>query len=423
MLRLIYSVLVYLAAPLALAALFLRGLRDPAYRGRLGERLGYVRLDAAGDASGRLWIHAVSVGEVQAAAALLRILQQRYPRYRLLVTTATPTGAQRVHLLFGDQVQHAYLPYDLPGAVRRFLSAARPTIAIVMEREIWPNLFCECASRGIPVLLASARLTERSMRLLRRLAALFAPAMEKVTVAAQTAVDAERFQAIGAQASRVHVTGNVKFDMEVDENLHQAGDALRASQFPGRLVWVAGSTHEGEEEQLLDAHQRVRLRYPDSLLVLAPRHPERFEPVRARLKARGVRFASRSVGAPTGADTEVLLADTLGELPMFYAAGDIAFVGGSLVPVGGHNLLEPAALARPIVVGPHNFNSQDIARMFLDSGAAVEVDSAAQLAKVIIDLAGDAARRATMGNLGRQIVADNRGAAARVMQLIETSLR
>lgn len=422
MLRLIYNVLVHLAAPLALVTIFLRGLRDPAYRGRLGERLGYVRLDAADDAPGRLWIHAVSVGEVQAAAALLRILQRRYPRHHLLVTTATPTGAQRVRALFGGQVQHAYLPYDLPGAVQRFLSAARPAVAIVMEREIWPNLFCECARRGIPVLLASARLTERSMRLHRRLGALFAPAMNAVIVAAQTAADAERFLAIGAQAPRVHVTGNVKFDMEVDDSLHQAGDALRASQFPGRLVWVAGSTHEGEEDLLLDAHQRIRLRYPDGLLVLAPRHPERFEPVRARLKARGVPFVSRSAGVPAGADIEVLLADTLGELTMFYAAGDIAFVGGSLVPVGGHNLLEPAALARPIVVGPYNFNGQDIARMLLDSGAAVEVASAAQLAQVIVELADDAARRAAMGDLGRRIVADNRGAATRVMQLVEASL-
>ncbi|AMN46088.1 3-deoxy-D-manno-octulosonic-acid transferase [Steroidobacter denitrificans] len=421
--RLIYNVLVHLATPPALAAILLRGLRNPAHRGRLGERLGYVRLDAAGDASDRLWIHAVSVGEVQAAAVLLRSLQRRYPRYRLLVTTATPTGARRVRDLFGDQVQHAYLPYDLPGAVRRFLSAARPAIAIVMEREIWPNLFCECAGRGIPVLLASARLTERSMRLHRRFAALFAPALDKVIVAAQTAADAQRFLAIGAPAPQVHVTGNIKFDMEVDEGLPQAGDALRAAQFPDRLVWVAGSTHEGEEDVLLDAHRRVCLQHPGCLLVLAPRHPERFDPVRACLKARGVRFASRSAGTSVGADTEVLLVDTLGELMLFYAAGDIAFVGGSLVPVGGHNLLEPAVLARPIVVGPYNFNGPDIARMFLDSGAAVEAASAAPLAKIIIELAGDTARRVAMGHLGRRIVTDNRGAAAHMVQLIEASLR
>jgi len=433
MLRLIYNALLYLAAPVALAVTALRGLRDPAYRGRLRERLGFVDgtllsgpspslSDPSAPDDGApalLWIHAVSVGEVQAAAALLRALRGRYPRHGLLVTTATPTGAERVRALFGAEVAHAYLPYDLPGAVRRFLMAVRPAIAIIMEREIWPNLYHACNRRGIPLLIASARLTERSTRLYQRLIALFAPVLAgDVTIAAQTENDARRFRAIGVAAGRVHVTGNVKFDMDVDAALQEAGATLRASGFPGRMVWVAGSTHEGEEDMLLDAHQGLRARHPDGLLVLAPRHPGRFESVRALLAARAIRFVSRSTGEPVSEQIEVLLLDTLGELMTFYAAGDIAFVGGSLVPIGGHNLLEPAALGRPIVVGPCNFNGPDVARMLLDSGAAVEVASGMQLQATVVELAGDESRRTDMGQRGQRIVAENRGAVARVMQLV-----
>lgn len=417
MLRLVYTALLYLLAPLALAATALRGLRDPLYRDRLSERLGFTRVVPP---SAPIWIHAVSVGEVQAAAALVRGLRRRYPQRAMLITTATPTGAQRVRALFGESVQHAYLPYDVPGAVRRFLNALEPTIAIIMEREIWPNLFRECEQRGIPVVLASARLSEQSARRHRRLAGLFQPALaSNVAIAAQTPADAERFHAIGAPGDRVHVTGNIKFDLEIDEAVRAAGEALRTSQFPGRLVWVAGSTHEKEEDIVLDAHERVRATHPDALLILVPRHPNRFDQVHTWLKSRGVRFAARSAGEPVTAGTSVLLADTLGELLMFYAACDIAFVGGSLVPIGGHNLLEPAALARPILIGPHNFNGADIAQMLLENGAAIEVRSAQRLSKAIIDLAANPPQRADMGARGREIVATNRGALERVLEIIE----
>lgn len=420
MLRFIYTVLLYVFAPLALAATAIRGLRDPAYRGRLGERLGYPQARPSAPA---IWVHAVSVGEVQAAAALVRVLRERHPRHSVLITTATPTGAQRVRALFGDSVQHSYLPYDLPGAVRRFLDAIRPSIAIIMEREIWPNLFAECRRRGIPVVLASARLSERSATLHRRLAGLFRPALAKnVTVAAQTALDAERFAAIGAVAADIHVTGNVKFDLDVADAVRSSGAALREQQFANRFVWVAGSTHEGEEGVVLDAHERLLASRHDALLVLVPRHPNRFDQVRAWLRSRGVAHALRSANEAVTPDTKVLLGDTLGELLMFYAAADVAFVGGSLVPIGGHNLLEPAALARPIIVGPHNFNAQDIAQMLLASGAAVAVSTAEQLSRAVFDLASDPARQAAMGASGRAVVDSNRGALARVMQLIDRLL-
>jgi 3-deoxy-D-manno-octulosonic-acid transferase len=419
MLRLLYSALLYVVAPLAFVATALRGLRDPAYRDRLPERLGFTKMRFA---ASPIWIHAVSVGEVQAAAALVRALGSRHPQHPILVTTATPTGAQRVHALFGDAVRHAYLPYDLPGAVRRFLERTTPLLAIVMEREIWPNLFRACSVRRIPVLLASARISDRSARRHQRLAGLFRDALARdVTIAAQTDADAERFRALGVPAAAVHVTGNIKFDLEVPEDVRRAGAHIRA-EFAHRPVWVAGSTHEHEEDIVLDAHERVRAARNDALLLLAPRHPNRFDAVKSWLRARNVRFVTRSTREAIAADTSVLLVDTLGELLSFYSAANVAFVGGSLVPVGGHNLLEPAALNRPIVVGPHTFNAADIAQDFLERAAAVQVESAAELAVAVLDLLTNAARRDRMIASAHSILQTNRGALARLLTLIEKLL-
>jgi 3-deoxy-D-manno-octulosonic-acid transferase len=394
MLRLLYSALLYLVAPLAFVATALRGLRDPSYRDRLPERLGFTQLRFAAPP---VWIHAVSVGEVQAASALVRALSSRYPQHPILVTTATPTGAQRVRDLFGESVRHAYLPYDLPGAVRRFLERTTPLLAIVMEREIWPNLFRACAARRIPILIASARISDRSGRRHVRLAGLFRDALARdVTIAAQTETDAERFRAIGAH--------------------------IRA-EFAHRPVWVAGSTHEREEDIVLDAHERVRSARNDALLLLVPRHPDRFDAVKSWLRSRNVRFVMRSTREAVAADTSVLLVDTLGELLSFYSAANVAFVGGSLVPVGGHNLLEPAALNRPIIVGPHTFNAADIAQDFLERGAAVQVESAAELGAAVLDLLTNATRRDQMIASAHSILQNNRGALARLLTLIEKLLR
>ncbi|GFE84054.1 3-deoxy-D-manno-octulosonic acid transferase [Steroidobacter agaridevorans] len=423
MLRSVYTALLYVFAPIALAATALRGLRDPAYRDRLSERLGFTQAFQPGSGIRPLWIHAVSVGEVQAAAPLIRALLKKYPQHSLLITTATPTGAQRVRALFGDSVRHAYLPYDLPGAVRRFLDRVRPSLAIVMEREIWPNLFSECERRRIPILLASARISERSAVRHRKFATLFRDALSgNVTVAAQTSQDAERYRSIGAQ--RVLVTGNVKFDIEVPQAAREAGETLRAAQFANRPVWVAGSTHDGEEQQILAAHRAVTASRSDALLVLVPRHPNRFDAVRAWLKSEQVEFASRSRNESVTPATSVLLVDTLGELMMFYAAADIAFVGGSLIAtVGGHNLLEPAVLERPVLVGPHNFNAPDIAQLMIESGAAREVSSSERLAAAVLELCANPAARADMGAKANAIVTANRGALSRVMELIEPLLQ
>lgn len=421
MLRAVYSVLLYLFAPFALAATAARGLRDPLYRDRLPERLGFteLRFDAA-----PIWIHAVSVGEVQAAAVLVRALSQRYPQRPILLTTATPTGAQRVRTLFPETVRHAYLPYDLPGAVRRFLERTAPSLAIIMEREIWPNLFRACSVRDVPILLASARLSDRSGRRHRRFAALFRDALAcNVTIAAQTSADAERFRAIGIAPQAVHVTGSVKFDLQIPDEVRRSGAQIRAAQFAHRPVWIAGSTHEREEDIVLDAHERVRAARSDALLLLVPRHPNRFDSVRSWLRARNVKFASRSMHEPVTADTSVLLVDTLGELLSFYAAANVAFVGGSLVPIGGHNLLEPAALNRPIIVGPHNFNAADVAQMFVASGAAIQVASATELGDVVVELLTNAARRDRMIAQAHAILEANRGALERLLLLVQTLLR
>ena len=420
MLRLLYSALLYVVAPLALIATALRGLRDPSYRDRLPERLGFTKLRFA---ARPIWIHAVSVGEVQAAAALVRGLASRYPQHPVLLTTATPTGAQRVRALFGESVRHAYLPYDLPGAVRRFLDRTAPVLAIIMEREIWPNLYRACFVRKIPILLASARISARSGQRHLRFAGLFRDALAcDVTIAAQTAADAERFRALGIAPTAVHVTGNIKFDLEIPEDVRRAGSHIRA-EFAHRPVWIAGSTHEREEDIVLDAHERVRAARNDTLLVLVPRHPNRFDAVKSWLRARNVRFVSRSAREAVTADTSVLLVDTLGELLSFYAAANVAFVGGSLVPVGGHNLLEPAALNRPIIVGPHTFNAADIAENFLASGAAVRVESATELGAAVLDLLTNAARRDQMIARAHEILQENRGTLVRLLALIERLLR
>ncbi len=419
MIRALYSLVIYLLAPLVFASNLWRGLRDRAYWDRLPERFGYARVRRGQS----LWIHAVSVGEVQAAAALVRALQKGYPQLPLVMTTSTPTGAARVASLFGADVQHCYLPYDLPGSVRRFLDRLRPRLAVIVETELWPNLFRECRRRGIPLLIASARISPRSLPGYRRLRSLLAPTLAGVHVAAQTEEDAQRFGTLGADPQRMRVVGNVKFDGGVSAETLRAGREFRALHAAARPVWIAASTHAHEEEAALDAHAAVRATFPDALLLLVPRHPQRFAEVKQLLGSRRENFAIRSAGEPIAAQTAVLLVDTLGELPMFYAASDVAFVGGSLVPVGGHNFLEPAALGLPILSGPHVFNMQQVSELFFDAGAALRVDSGSDLAQRLIELLQDPERRAAIGARGREIIEKNGGAVAKIMIIIDALLK
>jgi 3-deoxy-D-manno-octulosonic-acid transferase len=416
--RLLYSLLTHVAAPFAYLVQRLRG-GERAERRRAGERFGH----GPSRQGPSLWVHAVSVGEVRAAAILIPRLQARWPGLPIVVTTTTSTGARQVRELFGDKVTHTYLPFDLPGAVQRFLDRVQPRAGIIMETEIWPVLFGECSRRGIPLTIASARLSPRSTpRYLRFKAMLQEVFAGDITVAAQSVADADRYVSIGARPDRTRVTGNVKFDLDIPASVLEQGRSLRVATGIGRPTWIAGSTRDGEEAVLLDAHADVLASRPDALLVLVPRHPQRFAEVAALLSKRGVPYVTRSGHAPVSPETAVLLVDTVGELLAFYACAEVAFVGGTLVPVGGHNLLEPAALGLPVLAGPHVFNAPDVARALIDAGAAIEVHDAKAVASNVIRLFGDPAERCGRGQAGRGVLAANRGAVDQVIALVETGV-
>jgi 3-deoxy-D-manno-octulosonic-acid transferase len=411
----LYSLLVSLLAPLAAGAEMCRGLRDRRHFAHLRERFGW---GAPSHAQPCIWLHAVSLGEVSAAAPLVQALRLRYPAVPFVLTTATLTGRARASALFGNDLDVRYLPYDTAGSVRRFFERIRPRIGIIMETEIWPNLLRECRRRSVPVIFASARLSAQSVARYLRLGSLVREALSNVQIAAQSAEDAGRFTAIGADPARTQVSGNVKFDMQLGPQVAREGRELRAQVLGTRPVWIAGSTHGGEEEQVLKAHAALLEEAPEVLLMLVPRHPQRFDSVAALLTRLGFRFERRSAAVADGARMQVLLVDSVGELAKLYAAADIAFVGGSLVPIGGHNLLEPAALGVPVIVGPYNANGPDIARAMLARGGAVEVGDASQLAKELQRLFADPVQRQRMGAAGREFVEEHRGSVARLLALI-----
>ena len=414
--RIVYVLLTCLIVPIVVAMEAWKALWNPDYRGRVGQRLGFVERQPR---PGSLWVHAVSVGEVQAAAALIRALQARDPGLEIVVTTVTPTGAQRAKALFKDTVRHCYFPYDIPSAVRRFLDRIDPQVAVILETEIWPTLYHALVRRRIPLVLASARLSTKSVRRYRRLSSLLAETLSRgITIGAQTPADAERFREIGAPADRVQVTGNIKYDLQIPQAAIDAGRAFRASCGAGRLTWIAGSTHEGEEEAALDAHAAFCERHPGALLILVPRHPQRFEAVRGLLRRRGVRFVQRSAGLVPEAGHDVFLVDTLGELQVFYAAADIAFVGGSLVPIGGHNLLEPAVLGLPVLSGPHTNNAQDVAEVLGQCGALTIVRNSTELAQRLGEYGDEPERARADGERGRRVVEQSRGAVDRLVAMV-----
>ena len=416
--RLLYSLILYLLLPVAVLRLGLRGLRNPAYWRRWSERFGYAPVL---EQAGCIWLHAVSVGETRAAAPLVRALMQHYPGQRILITTMTPTGSDQVCALFGKQVEHCYVPYDLPTAIGRFLGRTRPALAIIMETEFWPNLFHQCRQRGIPLVLANVRMSEKSARGYRRFAGLTQATLANVSrVGAQTEDDAARLRALGA--TPVDVTGSIKFEMDVPADIVARAAVLRGG-FGERPVWVAASTREGEEEYVLAAFARLRERSPQLLLVLVPRHPERFDSVAKLCRQRGFHVERRSEHQDNIApDTAILLGDTMGELLLFHAAADVSYIGGSLVPLGGQNLLEAAAVGTPVVFGPHMFNFSDISRMALERGAGRQVQDAAELARVVADYLEQPAVRIAAGAAGQRMVAENRGALAKTLALLRPLL-
>jgi 3-deoxy-D-manno-octulosonic-acid transferase len=414
--RLLYIALAYLLAPFAVLHFLWRARLEPAYARHLPERLGFGPAAPAG----AVWLHAVSAGEVQAAAPLAELLRARGPERALLITTTTPAGRARAEALFGGRATVRYLPIDLPGAVRRFLAGSSPALGILLETELWPTLYAAAAQRGVPLLVASARLSPQSLPRYARMGALLRDSLRGVTIAAQTEADAARFITLGAEPARVFVTGNLKNDLVIPADVAAAAAALRARLGVDRPVWVAGSTHEGEEEVLLEAHRRVRAQLPHALLVLAPRHRPRFARVASLLTAGGWPFAQRSGladGASLARSTAVLLLDSLGELLLYFAAADVAFVGGSLMPVGGHNPLEPAALGRVVLMGPYVTSAADSVALLLSAGALHTVQSEAELVARLLEYLENPARREQAGSAGRAAVEQGRGAGERVTAL------
>ncbi|MCP5149561.1 MAG: lipid IV(A) 3-deoxy-D-manno-octulosonic acid transferase [Ectothiorhodospiraceae bacterium] len=408
--------------PVVMARLAWRGIANPGYRRHLLERFGYFRRRLGAPAT--VWVHAVSVGEVQAAVPLVRALRERHPREPLVVTTMTPTGRERALGAFGDDVVVAFLPYDLPRWQARFLRRVRPRVAVVMETELWPNLAHACERLGVPMVLVNQRMSERSARGYRLIAPLARAVLRRAhAVAAQASADAERLVALGAPAARTLVTGSLKFEARPSASVGEAAQALRRVLGVDRSVWIAASTHDGEESQVLEAHRLLRAERPDALLVLVPRHPERFDAVATLARQRGFRVARRTESPTSCEGVDVFVGDTMGELPVLYRASDVAFVGGSLVGVGGHNPLEPAALGLPILSGPVVFNFAEIFDRLRAEELVHIVDDAPALGREVGRLLGDANLRHGLGEGARRFVEANRGALDRVLALVEQALR
>jgi 3-deoxy-D-manno-octulosonic-acid transferase len=415
--RLVYSLMWWLALPLVLGRLWWRGRREPGYRAHLGERLGFYGRKP--DRRPTIMVHAVSVGETRAAEPLIEALLAARPDARILLTHMTPTGRATGRALFskhGDRVVQSFLPYDTGFMVGRFLRHFEPAICILMETEVWPNLIHGCAAHGVPVALVNARLSERSLRRGRKLGGLMTDAARAITlVAAQTDADAARIASLGAP--NVAVTGSIKFDVVPPQAALDTGAMLRA-RVKGRPALLCASTREGEEALILDAWRAMETRPAGMLLMLVPRHPQRFDEVARLVVERGLTLARRSA-LPERVDADVLLGDSMGEMFAYYAACDCAFIGGSLLPLGGQNLIEACALARPVLVGEHTFNFLQATDEAVAAGAALRVSDAAALLRAAAGLLDDTDRRAAMGARAQAFAARHRGATLRTVELLQ----
>jgi len=415
-----YNIIIYLIQPLIWIRLLLRSRKSPAYRKRWAERYGFCKGKVV---SGGIMLHSVSVGETLAAIPLVRALRHRYPSLPITVTTMTPTGSERVQSAFGKGVHHVYLPYDLAGSVNRFLDEVNPKLVIIMETELWPNLISALHRRKIPLVIANARLSERSARGYKKLGKFIHTVLQRITlIAAQNQEDGERFLSLGLKRNQLAVTGSLKFDISVTPELAAKAIALRSQWASRRQVWIATSTHEGEETLLLEAHKELLKAHPTLLLILVPRHPERF-PVACELTRKaGLTFTQRSTGEVPSSGTQVVIGDTMGELMLLYRIADLAFVGGSLVDRGGHNPLEAAAHAIPVLMGPHTFNFKDICAKLAQDDGLITVTDTASLVKEISTLLTDEDYRLYYGRHAVEVLHQNQGALQRLLHLLEPYL-
>lgn len=416
-----YSFIITLLLPLALARLFILGFKNPAYRQRWQERLGIIDWDR-----GELpviWLHAVSVGEMNAATPLITKLVQQYPGHQVLVTTVTPTGAQTLQMHFGGEIKHLYFPFDLRMFVKRTLDRIQPQLLIIMETEIWPNLCYECEQRNVPVVLINARLSDKSARNYRRVAGLTRMTLERLArIAAQTEKDAQRFISLGLSPDKVSVCGNLKFDVSIPQSVTEQAEVLKRYFSTSRHIWMAASTQEGEEEIILNVHRSILKRHPDAILILAPRHPERCSKVAVLCADKGLDFITRTSNQPFTSSRQVYLLDTLGELQPHYAAAQVAFVGGSLVNRGGQNMLEPASLGIPVMAGPYTYNFAEITQILKEAGGLRLVMSASELGEQVCEYFEDANLRHDAGEKARQVIRSNQGNVDKILEIVASFL-
>jgi 3-deoxy-D-manno-octulosonic-acid transferase len=415
--RYIYTFLFYLILPFLFIRLLWRSRKAPDYRKRWGDRLGFCpyKLEKS------IWVHAVSVGETLAAIPLIKALKKQYPNIPLIVTNMTPTGAARVKAAFGDQVLQAFVPYDVPDAVLRFLKRVNPVICVVIETELWPNLFAMCKQKNIPMVVTNARLSEKSATGYKKIISLTREMLNGVTkLSSQGKKDAERFIELGLAKEKVLVTGNLKFDVELPPDLFSKSEILR-QQLGDRLIWIAASTHPTEEEIVLESHRKILEKFPSSLLILVPRHPDRFNSIAELIKEKKFALARRSL-QENPSSAQVYLSDTMGELLLMYSVCDVAFVAGSFVPVGGHNMLEAAVLGKPILMGPQLFNFAEISQMLIAAEGMKIVNNSDELAKAVLEFFNDKNYREKIGNNAKNVVAENRGALQKQVAVIASAL-
>lgn len=422
LMRSLYNSLFTLALPCILLRLFWRSRKVPAYRYRWQERLGFYNTTARQRHD--IWFHAVSVGEAEAVFPLIQLVQQRQPEIKLLITTTTPTGSARVIAVLKDSVSHVYLPYDIPIIIKRFLKQFKPKIAVIVETEIWLNLFEQCHKNNIPLYLINARLSERSTRAYQKITALIKPTLANSTaILSQSAIDTERFIKIGAEPNKVITLGNIKFDLTLDDNLINQAKAIKHNQFTDRFVWLLASTHKDEEARLLTLYAQLKADIPELLVIIAPRHPERFNEVKQLVEQQGYRLITKSSGDYCQKHTDIYLLDSIGQLKLYYATADITFVGGSLVNRGGHNILEPAVIGTPIVFGQYMSNFSSITEAILAEQAAVQCLDLADIKAVVLNLYHHADTRTLLAENAKAFIKQHQGVINKIADNLLAELK
>jgi len=418
--RYLYTFVLYLALPLILLRLKWKARRAPAYSKRWKERFGFYKSQKLNDS---IWFHTVSYGEAVAALPLIKKTLAEHPDKNVVVTTMTPTGSDCITKNIGDSVHHVYIPYDFPSAIKRFIKHFDPKIAVIMETELWPNLLHFTYKKNIPILLANARLSIKSMKGYQRISKLIKPALNKITtIAAQSKIDAKHFTQLGVSDNKIIITGNIKYDLEIPVDITEQSEKLRNIWGSDRLVWIAASTHQGEDEKVLTAFKKILITLPNTLLLLVPRHPERFEQVAKLCQQQGFNTNTYSNVEQTTPNTQVIVGDVMGKMLLFYSASNVAFVGGSLANIGGHNPIEPASLSVPVVTGPHTFNFTEISHTLKNAGAMFEINNEEELADKTLALLQDQTLAKEAGESGLEVVKQSRGALSKHLKWIDAVL-